>query len=106
MARMTAVPGYVFLTVAVLSYSLYFIYVEKASVYTSMELAYAMQISGAGLFTALALLEALHDGNVGTLVSLPFRDRAFLVSVLYLGIGCSVFAFWLSNAPGTFDFKG
>ena len=98
MTSSLSVPGYVFLTVAVLSYSLYFIYVEKASVYTSMELAYAMQISGAGLFTALALLEALHDGNVGTLVSLPFRDRAFLVSVLYLGIGCSVFAFWLSNA--------
>ena len=57
-----------------------------------------MQISGALLFTALALLEALHDGNVGTLVALPFRDRAFLTAVLYLGIGCSVFAFWLSNA--------
>ena len=98
MTSSLSVPGYVFLTVAVLSYSLYFIYVEKASVYTSSELAYAMQISGAALFTALALLEALHDGNVGTLVALPFRDRAFLVAVLYLGIGCSVFAFWLSNA--------
>ena len=98
MTSSLSVPGYVFLTVAVLSYSLYFIYVEKASVYTSAELAYAMQISGAALFTALALLEALHDGNVGTLVALPFRDRAFLTAVLYLGIGCSVFAFWLSNA--------
>ena len=98
MTSSLSVPGYIFLTVAVLSYSLYFIYVEKASVYTSAELAYAMQISGAALFTALALLEALHDGNVGTLVALPFRDRPFLIAVLYLGIGCSVFAFWLSNA--------
>ena len=98
MTSSLSVPGYIFLTVAVLSYSLYFIYVEKASCYTSMELAYAMQVSGALLFTVLALLEALHDGNVGTLVALPFRDRAFLVAVLYLGIGCSVFAFWLSNA--------
>ncbi len=98
MTSSLSVPGYVFLTVAVLSYSLYFIYVEKASVYTSAELAYAMQISGAALFTALALLEALHDGNVGTLVALPFQNRGFLIAVLYLGIGCSVFAFWLSNA--------
>jgi len=98
MTSSLSVPGYIFLTVAVLSYSLYFIYVEKASVYTSAELAYAMQISGAALFTALALLEAFHDGNVGTLVALPFRDRPFLIAVLYLGIGCSVFAFWLSNA--------
>ena len=98
MTSSLSVPGYIFLSVAVLSYSLYFICVEKASAYTSAELAYAMQISGAALFTALALIEALHDGNVGTLVSLPFRDRPFLIAVLYLGIGCSVFAFWLSNA--------
>ena len=98
MTSSLSVPGYIFLTVAVLSYSLYFICVEKASAYTSAELAYAMQISGAALFTALALIEAVRDGNVGTLVFLPFRDRAFLTAVLYLGIGCSVFAFWLSNA--------
>ncbi|MBR4254216.1 MAG: DMT family transporter [Lentisphaeria bacterium] len=98
MTSSLSVPGYIFLSVAVLSYSLYFICVEKASAYTSAELAYAMQISGAALFTALALIEALHDGNVGTLVALPFRDRPFLIAVLYLGIGCSVFAFWLSNA--------
>ena len=98
MTSSLSVPGYLFLTVAVLSYSLYFICVEKASAYTSAELAYAMQISGAALFTTLALIEAVHDGNVGTLVSLPFHDRPFLIAVLYLGIGCSVFAFWLSNA--------
>ena len=28
---------------------------------------------------------------------MPFRDRGFLIAVLYLGIGCSVFAIWLSN---------
>ena len=93
-----SVPGYLFLSVAVLSYSLYFVSVDKASAYTSAELAYAMQLAGAVLFTALALLEAVRQGNVAELVSLPFRDTSFLISVLYLGIGCSVFAFWLSNA--------
>ena len=98
MTSSLSVPGYLFLSMGVISYSLYFICVEKASAYTSAELAYAMQISGAALFTALALIEAVRDGNVGTLVCLPFRDKAFLTAVLYLGIGCSVFAFWLSNA--------
>ena len=44
------------------------------------------------------LVVGVRDGNVSTLVCLPFRDKAFLTAVLYLGIGCSVFAFWLSNA--------
>ena len=96
MTSSLSVPGYIFFTVAVLSYSLYFVYVEKASVYTSAELSYAMQIAGAVLFTTLALLEAIHNGNVGILVSLPFRNMPFLIAVLYLGIGCSVFAFCLS----------
>ena len=92
-----SVPGYLFLTVAVLSYSLYFVCVDKASAYTGVELAYAMQLAGAVLFTALALFEAVRKGNVSELVCLPFRDNSFLIAVLYLGIGCSVFAFWLSN---------
>ena len=89
--------GYLFLSLAVISYSLYFVYVDKASVYTGAELTYAMQIAGAALFTVLALIEAACKGNVGELALLPFRDKPFLISVLYLGIGCSVFAFWLSN---------
>ena len=97
LASSLSIPGYLFLSVAVLSYSLYFVSVDRASAYTGAELTYAMQIAGAVLFAALALLEAIHDGSVGDLVSLPFRDTSFLISVLYLGIGCSVFAFWLSN---------
>ena len=98
MTASLSVPGYLFMSLGVISYSLYLVCVDKASVYTSAELAYAMQISGAVLFTALALIEAVHDGHVGTLVALPFQNRGFLIAVLYLGIGCSVFAFWLSNA--------
>ena len=84
MTASLSVPGYLFMSLGVISYSLYLVCVDKASVYTSAELAYAMQISGAALFTALALLEAIHDGNVGTLVALPFRNRGFLIAVLYL----------------------
>jgi len=90
--------GYLFLSIAVISYSLYFVYVDRASVYTGAELTYAMQLAGAALFTALALAEAATKGIIADLALLPFRDMPFLISVLYLGIGCSVFAFWLSNA--------
>ena len=89
--------GYLFLSVAVISYSLYFVYVDRAAVYTGAELTYAMQLSGAALFVVLALLEAVHDGKVSELVCLPFRDRPFLIAVLYLGIACTIFAVWLSN---------
>ncbi len=89
--------GYLFLSVAVISYSLYFVYVDKASAYTGAELTYAMQLAGAALFSALAVMEAARKGEVADLVLLPFRDKGFLVAVLYLGIGCSVFAIWLSN---------
>ena len=90
--------GYLFFSIAVISYSLYFVYVDKASAYTGAELTYAMQLAGAAFFTALALAEAVRKGDVAELVLLPFRDRDFLIAVLYLGIGCSVFAFWLANA--------
>ena len=51
-----------------------------------------MQLAGAALFTVLALAEAVRKGDVAELVLLPFRDKGFLIAVLYLGIGCSVFA--------------
>ena len=91
--------GYLFLSVAVISYSLYFVYVDKASAYTGAELTYAMQLAGAALFTVLALAEAVRKGDVTELVRLPVRDKGFLIAVLYLGIGCSVFAIWLREAP-------
>ena len=89
--------GYFFLSLAVVSYSLYFVYVDRANMYTGAELTYAMQLSGAALFTALSVAESLHKGNLRELVTQPFHDRAFLIAVLYLGIGCTVFAVWLSN---------
>lgn len=89
--------GYFFLSVAVISYSLYFVYVDKASAYNGAELTYAMQLAGAALFTVLAVVEAARKGEVADLVLLPFRDKGFLIAVLYLGIGCSMFAIWLSN---------
>jgi drug/metabolite transporter (DMT)-like permease len=90
--------GYASLAAAVVSYALYSVFVESAESFSSAEITYMMIIAGAAVFGVLALAEALVRGDVGELLALPFRDKGFLAAVLYQGIGCSVLAFFLSNA--------
>lgn len=92
-----SVTGYTFLSIAMISYALYCVYVEKASDYSGAEITYAMAVVGAMFFITVALAEALCAGKTSELLSLPFRSRGFLSAVLYQGIGCSVIAFFLSN---------
>lgn len=92
-----SVTGYVFLLLAVLSYALYSVFVEKASEYSGAELTFVMMLFGAAAFVPMALIEAGIEGHVAELLCLPFCDAGFLGTVLYLGIGCSVLAFFLSN---------
>lgn len=90
--------GYVFLLVAVVSYALYSVFVEKASKYTGGEITYMMLLAGAIVFGVIAVCEALLHGTVGELIALPFKSSDFLVAILYQSIGCSVLAFFMSNA--------
>ena len=92
-----SVVGYLFLLIAVGSYALYSVFVEKASDYTGVEVTYVMLAAGAIVFTIFAIAEACIKGNVNALLSLPVRDSSFLIAILYQGIGCSVIAFFLSN---------
>ncbi|MCW6677230.1 DMT family transporter [Aerococcaceae bacterium NML180378] len=91
------VLGYVFLVASVVSYALYSVFVEKASDYTGLEITYIMLLLGAIIFIALAIMEALVNGRVEELISLPFNQGAFMSAVLYQGIGCSIIAVFLSN---------
>lgn len=93
-----SVTGYVFLVVAVLSYALYSVFVDKAEAFSSVEITYGMIAVGAVVFTILAIGEAMVRGSVSDLAALPFRNTSFLAAVLYQGIGCSILAFFLSNA--------
>ena len=90
-------PGYLFLMVAVVSYALYSVFVEKGSEYTGTEITYVMLLAGALFFVPLALAEAGFDGSVAELIRLPFTKAGFLTAVLYQGIFCSVLAFFLAN---------
>ncbi len=92
-----SVLGYAFLLVAVVSYALYSVFVDKAAAYTGAEITYVMLLSGAALFVLLAVAEAGFHGTLSELVRLPFQESSFLIAILYQGIGCSVLAFFLSN---------
>lgn len=92
-----SILGYAFLLVAVVSYALYSVFVDKAAAYTGAEITYVMLLSGAALFVLLAVTEAGFHGTLSELVRLPFQEPSFLIAILYQGIGCSVLAFFLSN---------
>lgn len=92
-----SIPGYAFLLVAVISYALYSVFVDKAAAYTGAEITYVMLLSGAVLFVLLAVAKAGLQGTLSELVRLPFQEPSFLIAILYQGIGCSVLAFFLSN---------
>lgn len=89
--------GYAFLLTAVISYAMYCVFVEKAEKFAGEEITYVMLATGAVIFMILAVIEALNNGTIELLVTMPFRNRGFLMAVLYQGIGCSVLAFFLSN---------
>lgn len=92
-----SVVGYAFLSMAVVSYALYSVFVEKANAYTGTEITYIMLLIGAVVFVTAAICEALKRGTVGELITLPFKESAFAVAILYQGIGSSIIAFFLSN---------
>ena len=89
--------GYVLLLSAVFSYGLFSVFSQKASRFSSAEKTYVMVALGALVFTAAALVENARGGTMSQFVSLPVHNTDFLYAVLYLGVGCSVFAFFLNN---------
>ena len=90
--------GYAALMLAVVAYALYSVFVDLAADYTGAEITYVMLCSGAAFYGMLALGEAAAHGALSELLTLPARSGTFLAAVLYQGIGCSVAAFFLSNA--------
>jgi drug/metabolite transporter (DMT)-like permease len=96
--------GYALLAAAVLAYSLYCVFVALAPEFDSMEKTFVMTGAGAAGFTAAALIRAVSAsaGEGGQVLevwlTVPFREPGFAAAVLYLGLGSSVLAFFLSNS--------
>ena len=93
-----SVTGYLFLTIAVISYALYSVFVEKAAGFTEAEITYMQLCAGAMVFVVTALVKGFANGTVAELIALPFNNIHFLIAILYQGIGCSILAFFMSNA--------
>ena len=89
--------GYAMLSMAVISYALYSVFVEKASEFSGIEITYMMLSIGALFFGTLAVGEALIHNSFNTLLWLPLTSIPFLAAVLYQGIFCSILAFFLFN---------
>ena len=92
-----SLKGYLFLLIAVAAYSMYSVTVSKLSDFTSVEITYAMITCGCIFFLILALAEAIHNGNLSSTLALAVSDKNLIKAILFQGIGCSVFAFFLSN---------
>ena len=90
--------GYAALMLAVAAYALYSVFVDLAADYTGAEITYVMLCSGAAFYGLLAFGEAAAHGALSELLTIPARSGTFRMAVLYQGIGCSVAAFFLSNA--------
>ena len=91
------VMGYALLLGAVLAYSLFSVISRKLTNITSAEKTYAMSAVGTLVFAGCAAAEHLRAGTFAAFVALPFTDLNFLLSELYLGVGCSVAGFIMSN---------
>ena len=90
--------GYAMLLLAIVTYSLYAVFVQKAETFTSAEKSYVMTALGAAVFTVIALVENGMRGTLTAFVLLPFTNVDFFITVLYLGIGSSAVAFLLYNS--------
>jgi len=93
-----SIKGYLFLLLAIISYVMYSIFVEKANQFSCGELTFCMVTSGAIVFSISALIESGIKGNTLELLQLPFKNMDFLTAALYQGICCSAIAFFLQNA--------
>lgn len=89
--------GYLMLTIAVVSYSVYSVFAEKAKEFTSVEKTYVMLAFGAGAFDIAAVMEHLSAGTMVEFMTAPFTNGGLMVDILYLSVICSVAAFFLYN---------
>lgn len=88
--------GYLMLISGVFSYSFYSIIQRKLKDFTIYERTYFMLGIGALVFFGSAMLVALTKGQAANFLSLPIKNKDFLVSILYLSLLSSNVAFLMN----------
>ena len=77
--------GYLILGLAVVSYALYCVDVERASQFSSLEITYFMLASGCLTFGLFALSQGFLAGDLKELLLLPVSNPKFTITILYQG---------------------
>lgn len=85
--------GYLVLLVAVFSGAIFSALSAKHDEYSSAEKSLAMMVIGFIGFGSAALVQNIAAGTVQEWLLLPFQDREFLISILYLGLLASVICY-------------
>lgn len=91
------IRGYFALFGAVVSAGLFYVVSRGTAGYSSSTKSYVMMGMGFIAFTAAAAVEHVQNGTVLEWISLPFRNVAFLLAMLYLGALTSVVGTWVQN---------
>lgn len=89
--------GYLFLLMAVVSYSLYSVFAERWSHAPELDKTFVMVAAGALSFGGVAIVQHANNHTLGHLATLPLLDHQFLVAVVVLALGPTIGAFFLQN---------
>lgn len=89
--------GYAILLLAVISYSLYSVYVARTREFSGIETTYVMLAAGALSFGTILVVKNLKTGTLTHILTLPMHDLGFGAAVAYQGIACSMIAFFAAN---------
>ncbi len=89
--------GNILIIISVFSNSIFTALSEKAKEFSSVEKTFMMLLLGCATFMPLAVIRNAITGSLVEYFTLPFVNKMFLASALYLGIGCSLVAFFLNN---------
>lgn len=89
--------GYAMIFMGITAYSISSVFVEKLTEFNSWEKTYAMLMMGAVSFSAMAVFQYARQKALPSFFLLPATNMDFLVSVLALGIGCSIVSVSCSN---------
>ena len=82
----SSIKGVIFLLISSLSFSIYSVLGRKLTKdYTNLELSLVMMAVSFVFFNILALLKGYRDSNIAS-IFLPFLNKEFLISILYLGV--------------------
>jgi drug/metabolite transporter (DMT)-like permease len=91
--------GILFLMLAVISAAVYAVLTRKLTrTYSAIEITFVMMVVGAGVFNILGLIDS---GVKGYVYFAPLKEAPFVWSWLFLGILCSIVAFFFMTYTGS-----